>query len=106
MKTGMKAIVAAVGGLVLRARWAPVYLVSFALVAGRVSPVWASPIQTVISYDTSMAIGTQGVTGTPVVGFQGITGGTVTSPTPTRSASSPIPFPPATDRTYHWARSH
>ena len=50
---------------------------SILLVLGTVAR--ADPIQETLNYSTSMTITDIGVTGTPVVGFQGVSGGSVTT---------------------------
>lgn len=68
MKTTSRRICAAVGGL--------------ALGLGVASTAQASPIVNQVTYSTSATIETQGVTGTPVVSFQGVTNGTLTTGQP------------------------
>jgi hypothetical protein len=53
----------------------------------------AAPIQETIHYSTSIAIGGLGITGKPVVGFQGVTDGTVTTPTPYTPGMNLNPIP-------------
>src|SRR5487761_1909719 len=71
-----------------------------ALVSGGAN-VLASPIQATIGYDTTGSVGTTGVSGTPVVSFLGVAGGSSVAGTPFSFGNFVVALPPAgTDTTY------
>lgn len=62
--------------------------------AGASTRAVASSIPATINYSTGVSVGSQGLTGSSLVGFQGINGGQITAPeTPFEPGSFVFPFP-------------
>jgi hypothetical protein len=76
-------------------------IAALGLMFGTMTPAQASPIQTPVTFNTIGSVDTFGVTGTPVVTFQGVSHGTMTTGSSFSLGQFQIAAPPAgTSSTY------